>query len=116
MDRATRINRTIGQDIGANATQVAAAIRLLDEGATVPFVARYRKEATGGLDDAQLRLLADRLGYLRDMDDRRDAILKSIREQDKLTEALARAIDAATTKVELEDIYLPYSQSAAQRR
>ena len=108
MDRATRINRTIGQDIGANATQVAAAIRLLDEGATVPFVARYRKEATGGLDDAQLRLLADRLGYLRDMDDRRDAILKSIREQDKLTEALARAIDAATTKVELEDIYLPY--------
>ena len=108
MDRATRINRTIGQDIGANATQVAAAIRLLDEGVTVPFVARYRKEATGGLDDAQLRLLADRLGYLRDMDDRRDAILKSIREQDKLTEALARAIDAATTKVELEDIYLPY--------
>ncbi|GAD54837.1 Tex family protein [Limimaricola cinnabarinus] len=108
MDRATRINRTIGQDIGAIATQVAAAIRLLDEGATVPFVARYRKEATGGLDDAQLRLLADRLGYLRDMDDRRDAILKSIREQDKLTEALARAIDAATTKVELEDIYLPY--------
>ncbi len=108
MDRATRINRTIGQDIGAIATQVAAAIRLLDEGATVPFVARYRKEATGGLDDAQLRLLSDRLGYLRDMDDRRDAILKSIREQDKLTEALARAIDAATTKVELEDIYLPY--------
>ncbi|WP_341213679.1 Tex family protein [uncultured Limimaricola sp.] len=108
MDRTTRINRTIGQDIGANATQVAAAIKLLDEGATVPFIARYRKEATGGLDDAQLRTLAERLTYLRELDDRRDAILKSIREQDKLTEALARAIDAAETKVQLEDIYLPY--------
>ncbi|MBB3711842.1 uncharacterized protein FHS00_001418 [Limimaricola variabilis] len=108
MDRATRINRTIGQDIGANAAQVAAAIKLLDEGATVPFIARYRKEATGGLDDAQLRLLADRLGYLRELDDRRDAILKSIREQDKLTDALARAIDAAETKTQLEDIYLPF--------
>ncbi|SDE14863.1 Tex family protein [Limimaricola pyoseonensis] len=108
MDRATRINRTIGQDIGATATQVAAAIKLLDEGATVPFIARYRKEATGGLDDAQLRLLADRLGYLRELDDRRDAILKSIREQDKLTDALARAIAAAETKTQLEDIYLPF--------
>ncbi|EYD73671.1 Tex family protein [Limimaricola hongkongensis] len=108
MDRATRINRTIGQDIGANAPQVAAAIKLLDEGATVPFVARYRKEATGGLDDAQLRLLAERLGYLRELDDRRDAILKSIREQDKLTEALTRAIGAAETKTQLEDIYLPF--------
>ncbi|MGR3498005.1 MAG: Tex family protein [Limimaricola soesokkakensis] len=108
MDRATRINRTIGQDIGANATQVAAAIKLLDEGATVPFIARYRKEATGGLDDAQLRLLAERLGYLRELDDRRDAILKSIREQDKLTDALARAIGAAETKTQLEDIYLPF--------
>ena len=108
MDRASRINRTIAQEIGAKAPQVAAAIKLLDEGATVPFVARYRKEATGGLDDAQLRLLAERLGYLRELDDRRDAILKSIREQDKLTEALARAIDAADTKTRLEDIYLPY--------
>ncbi|MGR3464592.1 Tex family protein [Limimaricola sp.] len=108
MDRTARINRTIGQDIGANATQVAAAIKLLDEGATVPFVARYRKEATGGLDDAQLRLLAERLGYLRELDDRRDAILKSIREQDKLTDALKREIDAAETKTRLEDIYLPF--------
>ncbi|MCP1169091.1 Tex family protein [Limimaricola litoreus] len=108
MDRASRINRTIAQEIGANAPQVAAAIRLLDEGATVPFVARYRKEATGGLDDAQLRTLAERLGYLRELDDRRDAILKLIREQGKLTETLARAIDAADTKTRLEDIYLPY--------
>ncbi len=108
MDRANRINRTIGQDIGAKDAQVAAAIKLLDEGATVPFIARYRKEATGGLDDAQLRTLAERLGYLRELDDRRDAILKSIREQDKLTDALARALDAAETKTQLEDIYLPF--------
>lgn len=108
MDRINRINRTIGTEIGAKDTQVAAAIKLLDEGATVPFVARYRKEATGGLDDGQLRVLADRLGYLRELDDRRDTILKSIREQDKLTDALARGIEAAETKSQLEDLYLPY--------
>lgn len=108
MDRQTRIDQAIGQEIGANAAQVAAAVRLLDEGATVPFIARYRKEATGGLDDTQLRNLADRLTYLRELDARREAILKSIREQDKLTPALARAIDAAETKSRLEDIYLPF--------
>ncbi|GHF41697.1 Tex family protein [Seohaeicola zhoushanensis] len=108
MDRATRINQTIGTEIGAAAAQVAAAVRLLDEGATVPFVARYRKEVTGGLDDTQLRTLADRLGYLREMDDRRDAILKSISEQGKLTDDLSRAIAGAATKAQLEDIYLPY--------
>ena len=108
MDRATRINQTIGTEIGAAAAQVAAAVRLLDEGATVPFVARYRKEVTGGLDDTQLRTLADRLGYLREMDDRRDAILKSISEQGKLTDDLSRAIAEAATKAQLEDIYLPY--------
>jgi len=108
MDRPTRINRAIGTEIGATAAQVAAAVKLLDEGATVPFIARYRKEATGGLDDTQLRSLADRLTYLRDLDARRDAILKSIREQDKLTADLTKAIDAATTKSELEDIYLPF--------
>ncbi|WP_370286162.1 Tex family protein [Pseudooceanicola nanhaiensis] len=108
MDRATRINQTIGTEIGAGAAQVAAAVRLLDEGATVPFVARYRKEATGGLDDTQLRTLADRLGYLRELDDRRDSILKSIIEQGKLTDELSRAIARAETKAQLEDIYLPY--------
>ncbi len=108
MDRAARINQSIGAEIGARAAQVAAAVKLLDEGATVPFVARYRKEATGGLDDSQLRTLADRLGYLRELDARRDAILKSIKEQDKLTDALSRSIAAAETKAELEDIYLPY--------
>ncbi|MDO6586766.1 Tex family protein [Salipiger sp. 1_MG-2023] len=108
MDRASRINRTIGTEISATPAQVAAAVKLLDEGATVPFVARYRKEVTGGLDDTQLRTLADRLGYLREMDDRRDAILKSIAGQDKLTEALALSIAQADTKAQLEDIYLPY--------
>ena len=108
MDRAMRINQVIGREIGARASQVVAAIKLLDDGATVPFIARYRKEATEGLDDTQLRTLADRLAYLRGLDERRDAILKSIRTQDKLTPDLARAIDAAETRSELEDIYLPY--------
>ncbi|WP_306131146.1 Tex family protein [Roseivivax marinus] len=108
MDRATRITQVIAEEIGARPAQVAAAVGLLDDGATVPFVARYRKEATGGLDDGQLRTLADRLGYLRELDDRRDAILKSISDQDKLTDALSRAIAGAETKAQLEDIYLPY--------
>jgi len=98
----------IASDIGATPQQVAAAITLLDEGATVPFVARYRKEATGGLDDTQLRLLAERLAYLREFDARREAILSSIREQGKLTDELEAKIAAAATKAELEDIYLPY--------
>ncbi|MEQ8895649.1 MAG: Tex family protein [Roseovarius sp.] len=108
MDQTARIAQTIAQEIAASPAQVAAAVSLLDDGATVPFVARYRKEATGGLDDTQLRTLSERLVYLRAMDDRRDAILKSIREQDKLTDALARMIANAKTKSELEDIYLPY--------
>ncbi|MGP6089331.1 Tex family protein [Antarctobacter jejuensis] len=103
-----RINRTIATDIGATPKQVAAAVGLLDEGATVPFVARYRKEVTGGLDDTQLRLLNDRLEYLRDMEARRETILNSIKEQGKLTDALARDIAKAETKATLEDIYLPY--------
>ncbi|MFC3059822.1 Tex family protein [Paenirhodobacter populi] len=108
MDTATRIARTIAAEIGARPDQVSAAVGLLDEGATVPFVARYRKEATGGLDDTQLRKLADRLVYLREMEARRAAILDSIRGQDKLTDDLAAQIARAETKAELEDIYLPY--------
>ncbi|TCP39014.1 Tex family protein [Rhodovulum marinum] len=104
----TRIHRTIATEIGAAPGQVAAAVGLLDEGATVPFVARYRKEVTGGLDDTQLRLLADRLAYLREMEARRATILNSIKEQGKLTDALARAIAGAETKAALEDIYLPF--------
>jgi protein Tex len=103
-----RIAATIASEIGARPGQVAAAITLLDEGATVPFVARYRKEATGGLDDGQLRLLAERLSYLRELDARRDTIIASIREQGKLTAELQGKIVAAATKAELEDIYLPY--------
>jgi uncharacterized protein len=103
-----RIPQIIAAEIGATPAQVTAAVDLLDGGATVPFVARYRKEMTGGLDDTQLRKLEERLGYLREMEARRAAILQSITEQGKLTEALAKSIAGATTKAELEDIYLPY--------
>ncbi|SCY36056.1 Tex family protein [Paracoccus tibetensis] len=105
---ATRIARQIATEIGAAPAQVTAAAELLDGGATVPFVARYRKEVTGGLDDTQLRTLAERLAYLREMEARRAAILSSIREQGKLTDDLARAIAGAATKATLEDIYLPF--------
>ena len=103
-----RIARTIAAEIGARPDQVAAAAALLDGGATVPFVARYRKEATGGLDDTQLRDLADRLTYLREMEARRATILGSIGEQGKLTPELEARLRAAVTKAELEDLYLPY--------
>ncbi|WP_304616155.1 Tex family protein [Paracoccus sp. (in: a-proteobacteria)] len=105
---AARIARQIATEIGASPSQVTAAADLLDGGATVPFVARYRKEATGGLDDTQLRTLSDRLTYLREMEARRAAILGSIREQGKLTDDLARKIAVADTKAALEDIYLPF--------
>lgn len=104
----TRIATVIATEINSKPEQAAAAIALLDEGATVPFVARYRKEVTGGLDDTQLRLLAERLAYLREFDARREAILTSIREQGKLTDELTLKIATATTKAELEDIYLPF--------
>ena len=103
-----RIPRQIAAEIGARPEQVTAAVALLDEGATVPFVARYRKEVTGGLDDTQLRTLAERLAYLREMEARRAAILDSIAGQGKLTDDLAKAIGAAETKAVLEDLYLPY--------
>jgi uncharacterized protein len=102
------ITRIISSEIGSGPEQVQAAIALLDEGSTVPFIARYRKEATGGLDDGQLRRLEERLTYLRELDARRDAIRKSIEAQGKLTEALAAGIASASTKAELEDLYLPY--------
>jgi uncharacterized protein len=105
---AERIARTIATEIAASPKQVSAAVELLDGGATVPFVARYRKEATGGLDDTQLRTLGDRLVYLREMEARRSSILESIKGQGKLTDALALSIAQAETKATLEDIYLPY--------
>src|SRR3954467_9266389 len=103
-----KIIRQIAAEIRVLENQVKAAVDLLDGGATVPFVARYRKEATGGLDDIQLRELEYRLGYLRELEDRREAVLKSIDEQGKLTPELRAAIEAAPTKQELEDLYLPY--------
>ena len=102
------IDLRIAEELGVRAQQVAAGIALLDSGATVPFVARYRKEATGALDDTQLRRLEERLRYLRDLDERRAVILDSIGQQGKLDPALKRAIDAADSKARLEDLYLPY--------
>ncbi|MDP2370944.1 Tex family protein [Rhodoferax sp.] len=105
-----KIIAQIAQEIRAQGHQIEAAVALLDGGATVPFIARYRKEATGGLDDIQLRELEARLSYLRELEDRRTAVLKSIAEQGKLTPVLHTAIANATTKQELEDLYLPYKQ------
>ena len=102
------VNHRIAGELGVREAQVAAAVDLLDGGATVPFIARYRKEATGQLDDAQLRLLEERLGYLRELEDRRAVVVESIRSQGRMTPELTVAIAAADTKARLEDIYLPY--------
>ncbi len=107
---ALRIAQRIADEIGCKAGQVNSAVQMLDEGSTVPFIARYRKEATGGLDDTQLRKLEERLIYLREMEDRRVAITKSIEEQGKLTDDLVASIQAADTKSQLEDIYLPFKK------
>jgi uncharacterized protein len=104
------IETRISQELSATVQQVAAAVALLDEGATVPFISRYRKEATGGLDDTQLRNLQERLIYLRELEERRTAILTSIEEQGKLTPALRTSIEQADTKQRLEDLFLPYRQ------
>jgi uncharacterized protein len=103
-----KINQLIATELGVAPAQVAAAVELLGEGSTVPFIARYRKEKTGGLDDTQLRKLEERLGYLRELEDRRATVLKAIGDQGKLTPELVRSIHAATTKVALEDIYAPF--------
>ncbi len=104
------IEQRLANELAARPAQVAAAIALLDEGATVPFIARYRKEATGGLDDIQLRLLEERLRYLRELEDRRAAVIASIQEQGKMTPALLQAVSLAEDKTRLEDLYLPYRQ------
>jgi uncharacterized protein len=105
---AQPINRKIAEELGVREGQVTAAVELLDGGATVPFVARYRKEVTGALDDTQLRTLEERLRYLRELEERRAVILESVRSQGKLDEALEAQIMAADSKARLEDIYLPY--------
>jgi len=102
------IAQIIAQELNVREHQVTATIDLLDNGATVPFVARYRKEATGGLDDTQLRTLYSRLGYLRELNDRRQVILSSIQAQGKLTPELQREIEGADSKTRLEDLYLPF--------
>ncbi len=107
--------RIIASELKARNEQVDAAVRLLDEGNTVPFIARYRKEVTGGLDDTQLRQLETRLSYLRELEDRRQTILKSITEQGKLSDELAAAINGTLSKTELEDLYLPYKQKRRTR-
>jgi protein Tex len=102
------INQRIAAELNVRVEQVKSAVDLLGEGSTVPFIARYRKEVTGGLDDTQLRNLEERLGYLRELEDRRGTVLKAIEEQGKLTPELARAINGAETKVALEDLYAPF--------
>ncbi|MGY4516526.1 Tex family protein [Lysobacter sp. HA18] len=116
-DRSTaqHIARRIAEEIGAQARQVEAAVALLDEGATVPFIARYRKEVTGGLDDIQLRELETRLGYLRELEDRRVLVIASIDEQGKLTNELRNDLLAADSKARLEDLYLPYKTKRRTR-
>ena len=110
-----KIVQTIARELNVGPPQVGAAAALLDEGATVPFVARYRKEVTGNLDDTQLRNLEERLLYLRELEERRGVILASIEEQGKLTDELRIAVDAAATKQALEDIYLPYKPKRRTR-
>ncbi|MDQ5918720.1 MAG: protein Tex, partial [Pseudomonadota bacterium] len=104
------IEHRIATELGVRPSQVIATVQLLDEGATVPFIARYRKEVTDNLDDTQLRTLEERLTYLREMEDRRGAILASIEEQGKMTPELQAEILHAETKQRLEDLYLPYKQ------
>ena len=110
-----QISQTIAQELGVQQQQVEATITLLDEGSSVPFIARYRKEVTGALDDTQLRLLNERLTYLRELEDRRAAVVASIEEQGKMTKELHASILAADTKTRLEDLYLPYKQKRRTR-
>src|SRR3954466_8468255 len=109
------LTAVIARELSLAPQQVAGAVALFDEGNTLPFIARYRKEATGGLDEIQLRDVRDRAQYLRELGERRIAILKSIEEQGKLDDALKARIDAADTKQALEDLYLPYKPKRRTR-
>jgi len=111
-----KIISLVAKELSVGTHQVAAAVALLDEGSTVPFIARYRKEATGNLDDTHLRTLEERLLYLRELEARRIAILASIEEQGKLTDALRASIEAAATKQTVEDLYLPYKPKRRRAR
>ncbi|MFR4189966.1 MAG: Tex-like N-terminal domain-containing protein, partial [Corynebacterium variabile] len=107
----TAVIRTIARELGVSESQVTATVNLLDEGNTVPFIARYRKEVTGGLDDAQLRTLETRLTYLRELEDRKATVLAAIEEQGKLTDGLRDLILGCETKARLEDLYLPFKST-----
>ena len=109
------LSQIIAGELQVRAEQVNSAVHLLDEGNTVPFIARYRKEVTGGLDDTQLRQLESRLSYLRELEDRRQTILRSIEEQGKLTPELSDALNTTLSKTELEDLYLPYKPKRRTR-
>ena len=109
------IIQKIAEDLSLKKMQVEAAVQLLDEGNTVPFIARYRKEATHGLNDEELRSLEEKLQYLRNLEERRESILNSIAEQGKLTDELKAQIEAADTAVRLEDLYLPYKKKRRTR-
>src|SRR5580704_15855295 len=112
---ALKIVQRIATELSVQPRQVAATVQLLDEGATVPFIARYRKEVTGNLDDTQLRNLEERLIYLRELEDRRATIVQSIDEQGKLTPELRAAVEGADSKQILEDLYLPYKPKRRTR-
>ena len=109
------IIETLCKEFSIQSWQVEAVIALLDEGATLPFIARYRKEQHGSLDDQQLRALSDRLGYLRNLQKRKEEVLSSIEEQEKLTDELRAAIEQAETLAEVEDLYRPYKQKKQTR-
>jgi uncharacterized protein len=106
----TNFEHKIAEELSLRPNQVSATIKLLDEGATVPFISRYRKELTGSLDEVEVAAVRDRLTQLRDLEKRREAILKSIEEQEKLTPELKKSIDNAETMSALEDLYLPYKR------
>ena len=110
-----KITKIIANELGVRENQVEATIKLIDDGNTIPFIARYRKEATGGLSDEILRDLGERLTYLRNLEKRKEEVLKSIEEQGKLTEGISKSIDEALTLAEVEDIYRPYKPKKKTR-
>ena len=110
-----KIEQVIAEELGVSPKQVNMAVKLIDEGNTIPFIARYRKEATGGLSDEQLRILGERLTYLRNLETRKEEVRKSIEGQGKLTEDIISQLDKAVTLAEVEDIYRPYKQKKRTR-
>ncbi len=115
-EKMNKINSTIAQELEVKESQVEAAVKLIDEGNTIPFIARYRKEVTGGLSDETLRDLGERLTYLRNLEQRKEEVVKSIEEQGKLTDEIIQAVAISKTLAEVEDIYRPYKQKKKQEQ